>query len=552
MVSFKSRVIAICAAGTLAIGSAAVAAPISFAQDGDAAVTEGGATAGAVDRPYGAPAPAGADLAAPELDETDLVDAAETGTLTIKKILGDPQLQDGQTHSGAPTGDANWLEGAQFKIERLTLDLTQQEGWRKLNSLVKNPGEVAGEERHNDQPYPAPVTTNAQGEAIFSELPVGVYYVTELPRDGYSASAPFLVSLPYSDGNTGKWEYTRTVYPKNQELRPNKQVDAQGATLGSNMKYTINTPIPAGDLSKLKITDQLKPQLSLVTGNGDGGPAPKVSFSAGNGTPTEMATDDYTLRTENNTLVVEFTEQGLSKLAEQRNGQPNLQVHVEFYAKVVSLPGPGESITNTAEVEYPNDVTITTDSGDTPENKRPTQTEYANLTITKYTDDQEGDVDLSGAEFNLYRCEAGELLGDPIPVAMTPEIDPNFSHADNAATLTTVKSDENSREGIFRGYGVPVRTFAAGSTAAQQYNYCVIETKAPTGFVRNPEIHEVELTGADDEAKLLSVRVENQRDNFLSSLPATGAWGIILVFLVGLGLLARGFYTSRKDGHATA
>lgn len=34
MVSFKSRVIAICAAGTLAVGSAAVAAPISFAQDG--------------------------------------------------------------------------------------------------------------------------------------------------------------------------------------------------------------------------------------------------------------------------------------------------------------------------------------------------------------------------------------------------------------------------------------------------------------------------------------------------------------------------------------
>lgn len=31
MASFKSRVIAICAAGTLAIGSAAVAAPMSFA-----------------------------------------------------------------------------------------------------------------------------------------------------------------------------------------------------------------------------------------------------------------------------------------------------------------------------------------------------------------------------------------------------------------------------------------------------------------------------------------------------------------------------------------
>lgn len=555
MVSFKSRVIAICAAGTLAIGSAAVAAPISFAQGGDAAVTEDGATAGAVDRPFGAPAPAG-EMASPTAGQADLIDSNKTGTLTIKKLLGDPERgDDGATHSGAPTGDVTPLAGAVFNIERLDIDLTKLSGWSQLNDLVDNPQNIAGFGRHAQQPAEgeqSKTTRGKEGEATFSGIPVGVYVVTEQPRDGFSTSAPFLVSLPYSDGQTGKWEYTRTVYPKNQLLRPNKQVDAQGATLGSNMKYTINTPIPAGDLSKLKITDQLKPQLSLVTGNGDGGPAPKVSFSAGNGTPTEMATDDYTLRTENNTLVVEFTEQGLSKLAEQRNGQPNLQVHVEFYAKVVSLPGPGESITNTAEVEYPNDATITTDSGDTPENKRPTQTEYANLTITKYTDDQEGDANLAGAQFNLYRCVGEELKGEAIPVSTSETLATDFDAA-GAATLTTVKSEENEREGVFRGYGIPVRTFAAGDTTPQNYNYCVVETKAPAGFIRNPEVHKVDLQEATaNQAAELSVRVENQRDNFLSSLPATGAWGIILVFLVGLGLLARGFYTSRKDGRATA
>ena len=51
----------------------------------------------------------------------------------------------------------------------------------------------------------------------------------------------------------------------------------------------------------------------------------------------------------------------------------------------------------------------------------------------------------------------------------------------------------------------------------------------------------------DVDAKTLAVSVDNQRNSVLGQLPATGAWGIILVFLVGLALLARGIYTSYKD-----
>ena len=71
MVSFKSRVIAICAAGTLAIGSVAASAPATFAQeaaDADNTVVdgettdgaEGNAVEGAVDRPFGESSGAGA------------------------------------------------------------------------------------------------------------------------------------------------------------------------------------------------------------------------------------------------------------------------------------------------------------------------------------------------------------------------------------------------------------------------------------------------------------------------------------------------------------
>lgn len=548
MVSFKSRVIAICAAGTLAIGSAAVAAPISFAQGGDAAVTEDGAAAGAVDRPFGAPAPAG-EMASPTAGQADLIDSNKTGTLTIKKLLGDPERgDDGATHSGAPTGDVTPLAGAVFNIERLDIDLTKLSGWSQLNDLVDNPQNIANFNRHVEQPAEGKrsQTTGAEGEAAFSDVPVGVYVVTEQPRDGYSTSAPFLVSLPYSDGQTGKWEYTRTVYPKNQELRPNKQVDAQGATLGSNMKYTINAPVPAGELNRFKITDQLVQQLELVA-TGDQAPSVSVSPSG------ELAAEDYNLTTDNNTLTVEFTEAGRRKLEGLRQANPNLQVHVQFEAKVVSLPAQGASITNTAKVEYPNGAEVTTDSPAAEgEDPKPTRTDYANLTITKFTNDQEGDANLAGAEFNLYRCVGEELKGEAIPVSTSETLATDFDAA-GAATLTTVKSEENEREGVFRGYGIPVRTFAAGGTATQNYNYCVVETKAPAGFIRNPEVHKVNLQEATaNQAAELSVRVENQRDNFLSSLPATGAWGIILVFLVGLGLLARGFYTSRKDGRATA
>ncbi|WKS27843.1 hypothetical protein NLL49_00820 [Corynebacterium propinquum] len=85
MVSFKSRVIAICAAGTLAIGSVAASAPATFAQEAEDTAAENGVT-GPV-RPFGAPAPAGADLETPKLDETRLVNENQQAKLTIKKLF---------------------------------------------------------------------------------------------------------------------------------------------------------------------------------------------------------------------------------------------------------------------------------------------------------------------------------------------------------------------------------------------------------------------------------------------------------------------------------
>ncbi|WP_306516095.1 SpaH/EbpB family LPXTG-anchored major pilin [Corynebacterium sp.] len=564
MASFKSRVIALCAAGTIALGGTVISVPTSFAQGADDQIGQGQPVENvpAQDdsaRPVGAPRlPGQGENALPTANEVDLLREGQTGTLTINKILGDPERNaKGETHTGPSIGgeSSEPLGGTTFTIQRLNFDLTKLDGWKKLNDLAKSNSLISDAEgvkvAGSEQSKTTPEEGNKKGQVEFANLPIGVYLVTEQPRAGFSNSAPFLVSLPYSDGASGKWIYTRTVHPKNQKLAPNKQVDAQGVTLGGNLPYTINAPVPAGRLSELKITDELVDNLRLVTTDEDG---PVVSTSAGTEL-TRGAQGDYSLGTANNTLTVEFTEQGLRKLEAARENNPNLQVHVNFKATVVSLPENGAPITNTARVKYPNRPEITTNSPaqDPEEPGAPTSTTYANLQIRKYTEDQAENLSLTGAKFELYRCENKELFGDPTPVSTTQTLDnPENDIVSTLITGETTRDDNNQYQSFFEGYGIPIKVSAAG-IPDEEYDYCAIETQAPAGFIRNPEVHKVtkkEIT--EGQAERWVFEVENQRENFLSSLPATGAWGIILVFLVGLGLLARGFYTSRKDGRATA
>ena len=118
---------------------------------------------------------------------------------------------------------------------------------------------------------------------------------------------------------------------------------------------------------------------------------------------------------------------------------------------------------------------------------------------------------------------------------------------------TTIKTGDSTGtapnlEAKAAGYAIPIQSFAA-ETGVKSKDYCVLETKAPKNFVRNEVPQHVTV---DPAAKTLAVTVDNQRNSVLGQLPATGAWGIILVFLVGLALLARGIYTSYKDSRSAA
>lgn len=242
---------------------------------------------------------------------------------------------------------------------------------------------------------------------------------------------------------------------------------------------------------------------------------------------------------DSNTLTVTFTDAGRSKLQKARTTDAGLQAHVAFHTTIVSIPANG-TITNTANVAIPGG-TVNTDVVDGGK-QGPTSTKFAPLTLTKTGSDSPAADALTGATFQLYLCQQDQntkkwqLQGNPLQIATTPTGSPT-----NA--LTTGKG-EGAQPNTFNGYGLPVSSFAGGSAGAVGNTYCVLETKAPSGYIANPEIQPVTYT---EDGNTFTVTVNDQKNTVLGQLPATGAVGIVIVFLVGGALVLRGIMTSRRD-----
>ncbi|OFM29814.1 SpaH/EbpB family LPXTG-anchored major pilin [Corynebacterium sp. HMSC072A02] len=497
----STRLAAFVAAGAISVAGAGFAAP-ALAQT--TTTPQAGVEA--------APAPVTRSAAS-------VIDATKPVKLTITKYLGDP-------------GDTSTpLADSEFKVQRVDVDLTKQEGWKQLSGYTAADAPIDGG-------FTAVTKkTDSNGVATFDELKVGAYKVTETNRAGYTTAPPFLVTLPHDVD--GKWVYEQTVEPKNQKIVPSKQVKDAGATIGTQLTYTVNAPVPADALTRFIIQDPLNAALKVDTQK------VKVSLDGATNGAT-LAASDYntTLDTATNTLQVEFTKDGLAKLQKARKGAPGLKVLVEFPATITKAPE-GGVITNTAKILLPNGAVVDTNGDDpaTPDvEDNPTTTTFGTLTITKTSGNAKEDDSLDGAEFELYQCkkegENWQLLGKPLNMATTAEGTPATTIVTSGSTGTapSLKSEA-------KGYTIPVQSFAA-ATGVTTKDYCVLETKAPKNFVRNEVPQHVTV---DLAAKTLAVEVDNQRNSVLGQLPATGAWGIILVFLVGLALLARGIYTSYKD-----
>lgn len=124
-------------------------------------------------------------------------------TVRLTMIKTPPSRYDGVSASEIPAGV---ISGVTFTVSRVDgVDLTTEEGW----ALARDMTVAQAKERGFTLTRSA--VTGVDGEAVFTELPIGLYLVTETapanPGPGYIGSNEFLITLP-TGGDDGKnWNY---------------------------------------------------------------------------------------------------------------------------------------------------------------------------------------------------------------------------------------------------------------------------------------------------------------------------------------------------------
>lgn len=414
----------------------------------------------------------------------------------------------------------------------MTNRLNTAAGWAEAQSII------AGETPATVEGQAESMTTGSDGKATAS-VPVGLYRVTEVQNGAYTVAAPFFITVPMIEQD-GTVNYNPVIAPKNQNVQPTKSANDTGVTVGEDIVYTINAPVPAGDvlrdgtrtISQFGIVDQLQQGLTY----NEAEPA-RVSVSAGSLDPAT----DYTVNWETgtNTLTVDFSEEGRAKLAQLRADNPDLTVSVEFNATVNQIPANGQ-FSNTAQVFIPNatkplDTTPETDDDGT---DGAVTTQYVDVTVNKTVNGvnvDEGNTG-AGAVFEIYECTAQDSgTGYTIADGATPLTGTN-ADGDAAAETSAITTVDGTAEAP-----------AAANGYALQFDpekqYCAVETQAPDGYLLNPDptpLNRVDNAATPDGRPIYTTTVNNVRDNIFGRLPSTGERGMIALLAIGLVLFAGG------------
>ncbi|WP_022869020.1 SpaH/EbpB family LPXTG-anchored major pilin [Schaalia vaccimaxillae] len=524
--------------------------------------------------------PVAAMAADPELPSLIDVTPGRTGTLTIHKYLqtedngvvdgnGQPQDMAGQTP----------VPGVVYKVERLsTIDLTTQAGWETLVGYNNN---VATARAGGVDPAPADQTTGPNGTATFANLPIGAYIVTEVSVPaGYTASDPFLITVPMTnvngpDGVPGNaddnttWDYEPDVYPKNPQTGIEKTVeDTNSVAVGSTIDYTLKSDIPKlADGQKLNyytVVDQYDARLTLSDQQKGA-----IKLTLTDGTSLQLGVD-YTLsyidapfayddgepETTNDNfkrVTAEFTETGRQKLLDQRiagDGSTN-QVIMTFTATVAQALSPDGIVDNTAMI-FPdkprNDwdpKTNTTPPPDTPPSSK-VESKFGKVKINKVGPD--GNTPLDGAEFQVFKC-TGPTVGT---ANFTPG---NYTLVDSDADAGN--PDGNAKTPLTVGGQTTFVTVGGTVTIDSLQNndwedgkaiadnnawdwYCLVETKAPSGYELQTKPLAFQITQANstkDNEYQIEAKVTNVPSNAGFKLPLTGAAGVGVLLTAGVLLV---------------
>lgn len=489
-----------------------------------------------------------------------LINPAAKATLTLTKYDGTP---NGMTADGTQKSvtDRDPLAGVTFKITKVSgVDLNTNAGWEaaKTYAAMTDPSTVP-----LDSTVTYQGTTGADGQIVFSNLPVALYYVQEVSAPaGYTMGKPFLVTLPMTNpANESEWMYNVYVYPKNGQDTVTKTVTDKGTVTGNTttgsasvraLQYTITSSISEGlDAAKMGmyvINDNLDPRVNYAG----------VNVTLSNGTTLERCTDaaattcDYkvyvgpdagplafqganTAVTNGPKVSIVFTDAGLAKLA--ANAGADVVTTIDATTNG-SATGDG-LVTNTAGV-IPNaswweqnkgsstanpEDPIGSTPADTPPGITDTAvSKYGDVKILKYDAVGGKSAGLNGAVFTVYK-------------------DANNDEACTADELTSANALATSAatvSGITSITGLQLSNFYNENTQTDATTYCLVETKAPDGYNLNAAPVAFTVTREGQVIAAPDFEIANEKSNLGNALPLTGGQGVAAMSALGALLVGGG------------
>ena len=501
--------------------------------------------------------------------------ASQKGTITIMKYE-----DKGEGNKSTP------IAGAKFKVTKVNgYDLTKYSDWenlaKKVAALNSNPNDASlslDTEHAKEVPTDDGTKGTTKGQAKFPDLGIGLYKVEEIEAaPGYSKDVtPFFMTIPqitHKSGANATYDYNVTADPKNQNLagkikKELVRTDGNGTEFvgkGDAMTYKITADVLS--------TDNLTPRTKWTKDNLKGytvfDQAPAGVFTSYEGatvvksakvaytengaakfailkdkTTNKISVETEDIKGSDNTTVVAkrikvaFTTDdngGLADIAKAAAADPNAKVEIEFAFTIDDISkASGNSFTNKSGF-----ISGKSDNSPKPDPKVPdgggsqVESHYGFFQVNKYdgTTDKTSGTKLAGAKFKLFakQADADKCAADTSAT--------ECGKASNVGELTTVEGGK---------FANPVKVVVDDST----HPFYIVETEAPANYERDHQAHAVNVSASSTAAAPTPVDIANvpTKDNgSWFKLPKTGAAGVIIFALIGLGLVGSGMFVFLKN-----
>ena len=401
------------------------------------------------------------------------------------------------------------------------------------------------------------------GAARFEDLEQGYYLVIENlnhadsnPVSAFDSDehadillpmAPFVVSIPYSVSYypnipnwNDAWLLNVHVYPKNLTDIPAEKIsDIESVDVGDEVNYYIYTVVPnkIGSALAFEIKDEMDSALTYVPGSlkfldpYDY----EIPYDLVLGTHYMIDADELQ---NNNTLLIEFTQAGLDKLAEDEIEE----LLLTFAATVNELILEKESniVENIATFTFINEhgqeVVWDTD---------PSEIYTGQIRLEKVDSEL---APLEGAQFKIADSVENALDGLFLRKDNDGNIyrpaDPDYYNYNDWVVTSTLFTDDDENEFAYVHFnGLKVLEYIYddedGSFISAEYlTYYIVETKAPVGYNLYGEIIEITFDNSADETNGYLMEGEVQivnTDKFI--LPETGGNGTMWFTVAGITLI---------------